>query len=115
MKAKAQRGARRQPTNRPGAAMGKNKVTIEGRIERTRLVEQLESLVASLKAGTVCVRQGDESVRLCPAPIVEFEMEASQKKDKEKLSLKISWKAGEGCGAGIDASFTPEEPGSGAS
>lgn len=73
--------------------MGKNnKVKIDGAMELAQVVTYLEDIVKGLKSGAVHVQLGQDSVLLHPASILSFEMEVSQKKDKEKFSFEMSWK-----------------------
>ncbi len=75
--------------------MGKNKVKIDGTMELSQVISYLEDLVGGLKAGKVHVQLGQESVMLSPGNIVDCEIEVSQKKDKEKMTLELSWKKDE--------------------
>lgn len=70
----------------------KNKVEIEGTMELTQAVAYIEDMLKGLKAGTVHVQFGVDSVLLHPKSVVDFEMEVSQKKDKEKITLEVTWK-----------------------
>ncbi len=70
----------------------KNKIKIEGVMQLTEVIANLEKLVADMKAGVVTLSAGDEAVSLEPSVLVNVEMKASQKKDKEKFALEISWK-----------------------
>ena len=70
----------------------KKKVKTKGTMQRDKVVSQLEDLVESLKNGSLSVTVGEETLTLSPQEIVEFEMEVSAKKDKEKLSIEINWK-----------------------
>lgn len=72
--------------------MTAKEIQFEGTIEHDKAVAYLESLVSSFKKGTVCVQKGEEFVTLKPNGVVHLEVEAEEKGDKEKLSLKLSWK-----------------------
>ena len=69
-----------------------NKLKVEGIMELSQALAYLEQVVASLKQGAIAIEAGEETITLSPENVVEFEMEASQKKDKEKFALEISWK-----------------------
>lgn len=73
----------------------KKKLKIEGMMERTQVAAYLESLVAGLKDGALHIQAGQESAVLTPPTVVDFEFEVASKKDKEKLSIEISWKLGD--------------------
>lgn len=68
------------------------KVEIEGAMDLNQAISYLEDVLNSMKEGVIRVETGDEMVMLRPSQAVDFEMSASQKKDKEKFSFKLSWK-----------------------
>ena len=70
----------------------KNKIRIEGVMQLTEVIANLEKLVTDMKSGVVTLAAGDEALTLAPSVLVNVEMKASQKKDKEKFALEISWK-----------------------
>jgi len=70
----------------------KNKIKIEGVMQLSEVIANLEKLVADMKTGLVTIAAGDESLSLRPSVLVNVDMKASQKKDKEKFALEISWK-----------------------
>ncbi len=74
--------------------MGKEKREVSTKLimDVSEVITYLQDLANSLKAGQVCVQQGNEFVTLKPLDLVKVEIEASQKKDKEKFTLEISWK-----------------------
>lgn len=67
----------------------KIKVKMEGKLDQ--IVNYLDDIVNSLKQGKVVVQQGEEFVSLEPAENVFFEVEAKQKKGKEKISFELEW------------------------
>lgn len=81
----------------------KRKVKIEGSMDRAQVAAHLEDIVKSLSSGALHVRVGEESVLLSPGRVVRFEMEASQKRDKEKLVIEIGWER-----LASDAATSPE-------
>jgi amphi-Trp domain-containing protein len=56
--------------------MGNSNLKIKSTLNRLEVVNHLEQLVASLKAGTVCIRKGEKAVTLTPCDPVTFELEA---------------------------------------
>ena len=70
----------------------RSKIKVEGVMQITEVIANLEKLVADMKAGLVTIAAGDESLTLRPSVLVNVDMKASQKKDKEKYALEISWK-----------------------
>lgn len=81
--------------------MSSTKLTVEETMELSRVITTLEDLLESLRQGSLTMSRGSESVTLLPPGVVEFEMEVSQKKDKSKLTVEISWK-GAGKGAAMN-------------
>lgn len=71
--------------------MSKKEVEFKGTMERGQVIAYLENLVAGLKKGTIWVQKGDDILNLAPAERVKMEVEASEKKDKGKFSLALSW------------------------
>ncbi|WP_052812944.1 amphi-Trp domain-containing protein [Desulfonatronum thioautotrophicum] len=71
--------------------MSKKEVKLKGVMETSQVVTYLEDLVAGLKEGTICVRQGEEFVTLCPDQMVDVEVKATAKKGKEKFEMELSW------------------------
>jgi amphi-Trp domain-containing protein len=74
----------------------KNKIKIEGVMQLSEVIANLEKLTCDMKSGCVTIAAGDESLALSPSTLVNVEMKASQKKDKEKFALEISWKKHKG-------------------
>jgi amphi-Trp domain-containing protein len=70
----------------------KEKIKVEGVMQITEVIANLERLVADMKTGLVTLSAGEESLELRPSVLVNVDMKASRKKDKEKFSLEISWK-----------------------
>jgi amphi-Trp domain-containing protein len=66
------------------------KVKIKGELDE--MIKYLESIVTSLKEGTVVVQKNNSFITLKPQNEVQLEIEAEQKKDKEELSIEMSWK-----------------------
>ena len=52
----------------------------------------LEELAASLRAGKICIESDGEFVSLNPAEVLDLELKAGQKKNKNKLSLVLYWR-----------------------
>ncbi len=59
------------------------------------VISHLESIIASLKEGTVVIQKGNSFISLKPKDQVALEIEAEQKKGKEELSIELSWKSEE--------------------
>ncbi len=82
----------------------KSKVKLDGTLEVGQVVSYLENIASGLKAGLINVQLGGESVSLTPPSVVDLEMEVSQKKDKEKLTIELCWKKGAGQDVNISSS-----------
>ncbi len=72
--------------------MKKKEAKVKSTMELAKAINYLEDIVKSLKAGTVSVINGDETLTMSPEPSVKVTLSASQKSDKESLSLKVSWR-----------------------
>jgi amphi-Trp domain-containing protein len=71
--------------------MDKQKIEMRQEMDVNGAIAYLESFIAELKAGRLVLAQDGESLTLVPAEVIELEIEAKRKKDKEKFSLEISW------------------------
>jgi len=71
--------------------MSKDKLKIDSVMPLDQVISKLEELASSLKNGSMTIQLGQESMQLRPSGVVDFEMKVSRKKDKEKVSLEISW------------------------
>lgn len=72
--------------------MSKSGVSVKGTMDFPSMVAFLEDLVGCFKEKTICIQRGDEFITLKPAENIEMEIEAKQKKGKEKLVLELSWR-----------------------
>ncbi|MGE4296804.1 MAG: amphi-Trp domain-containing protein [Desulfovibrionaceae bacterium] len=90
--------------------MSKNKVKVEGMLDLGRVIEYLESVVASLKAGVLRFESDDQAITLTPPSVVDVEMQASQKKDKEKFSFEITWRHEYAAMRGAAVTISSDEP-----
>jgi amphi-Trp domain-containing protein len=71
--------------------MGKKEVEMKSKMEIEKAIEVIESLLSGLKKGKVFVQHGDKVIEITPEKTVKLEVEAEQKKDKEKISVKMTW------------------------
>ena len=72
--------------------MSSNKICVEETMELAKVITTLEDVLESLRGGSLTVTRGGESVTLTPPGVVNLELEASQKKDKAKLTIELTWK-----------------------
>lgn len=69
----------------------KRSVSFEGTVGVQQVVKYLEGLAAAIKAGTITLENGGESVSLHPSRTVTLSIEAKRKEDRERISLEIGW------------------------
>lgn len=72
--------------------MGKKEIKLETSLPLEQAVDYLAALVSSLRQGRVVVEKGQDYLELTPAALVEVEIEAARKKDKEKFVLELTWR-----------------------
>ncbi len=72
--------------------MSKKAVSVEMETEIAKAADTLSQIASAMKAGTISLQKGDESVVLLPEGLVTVELEAVQKSEKEKIKIEISWK-----------------------
>ena len=70
----------------------KNEVKIKKTMDQAAAMELLGNLKESMNNGTLCIEYESNFVTLKPTEFVKVEIEATQKKDKQKLSIEFSWK-----------------------
>jgi amphi-Trp domain-containing protein len=86
--------------------MSKQSVSLEKTMGLQEAIIYLEELVTSLKVGRIEVIEGEKRVILCPPSILDVEVEAKVKKDKQKFSLELSWKNQSECTGACDDTGT---------
>ncbi|MCB2183016.1 MAG: amphi-Trp domain-containing protein [Desulfobulbaceae bacterium] len=69
----------------------KNKVACKKKVETAELIYFLENILEGMKSRNVLVKCGKESVQMSVPNEVKFEIGAKQKKEKNKISIEISW------------------------
>jgi len=72
--------------------MKKSEVKVKKTIDLYTANALLDDFVKSFREGTVCIENGQEFVTLKPSKQINIEIEAVQKKDKEKLTIELSWR-----------------------
>ena len=72
--------------------MKKHEVTVKCKMETDAVVSLLSDLVNSFREGKVVVQKGDSFITLKPAGPIEMELEATEKKGKQKIEIQLSWK-----------------------
>jgi amphi-Trp domain-containing protein len=69
-----------------------NEVSMKANMGLAQVVEYLETFISSLKQGKVYVEQGDNIIVLSPPDNVDVELEAVEKKGKQKFTLELAWR-----------------------
>ena len=69
----------------------KAEVSFEGTMTLDKVLSYLEEVTASLRAGSLRVEKGVDSVVLTPADVLTLEVKAKVKKDKQSLQLELAW------------------------
>lgn len=91
--------------------METDEIRVKGEMELRRGVDYLQGIIDSLRKGAVCVEHAEESVRLTPPERVWVAVKARRKRDKETISVKISWRAApEPSDADTDLKISSEMP-----
>ncbi|MBF0170677.1 MAG: amphi-Trp domain-containing protein [Nitrospinae bacterium] len=70
----------------------KKRVGVSLTVSLPSAIRAIEDLLASLKAGTVCIIRGDEYVTLKPENEVDLEISGVDKKGKGSLKLELAWR-----------------------
>ena len=70
----------------------KSEIKIKGNMDPDTVVAVLEDLLTSFKDGKICIQKDKEFVTLKPGNDIEVEIEAGHKKNKQKLSVELSWR-----------------------
>lgn len=66
------------------------KVKVNG--QKNEIISYLESMVQSLKEGTVVVQQDEQFITLKPAETLSLKIEGERKGKKDELKIELSWK-----------------------
>ena len=70
--------------------MKKNEVAIKCKLEADAVAAMLLDLANSFKEGKVVIQKGASFVTLRPAGVIEVEIEAVEKKGKQKIEIKLA-------------------------
>ncbi len=71
--------------------MSKKEISFKATVEHQKAAAYLKDLLNGFKNGEFYIQDGNSYVALNPTGTVQLEVETSQKKDREKLSIEISW------------------------
>ncbi len=71
--------------------MGKDKLEMELLLGTEDAARYLEDLAEGIRAGRLVVDRGDRFLRLEPPAALLVKVNAARGKDREKISVKLSW------------------------
>lgn len=72
--------------------MKKNEVNVKCKMETVAVANLLSDMVNSFREGKVVIQKGSSFVTLKPVGQIEVELEAAEKKGKQKIEIHLSWK-----------------------
>jgi len=70
----------------------KKEAKIKASLEVQQVADRLDEVVRSLRGGTVSFVNGDHSLALTPTGPIKLEISATQKSNKEAISVELSWR-----------------------
>jgi amphi-Trp domain-containing protein len=71
--------------------MGKHGISLKGTVDFAAASTLLGDLVKSFGEKTICVQKGADFCTLKPGESISFEIEAERKKNRQKLTIELSW------------------------
>jgi len=72
--------------------MKKNEVSVKCKMEADAVANLLSDMVNSFREGKVVIQKGNSFVALKPVGQIEVELDAAEKKGKQKIEIQLSWK-----------------------
>ena len=70
----------------------KTELEFEAIVPLDEAIEQIESVVAGLRSGTIGLTQGARTISLRPEATVKLQVEGKKKEHKESVSIKLKWR-----------------------
>ncbi len=71
--------------------METNEIRVKKEMERGQAIEYLQAVINSMRQGRVTIEHADETLALTPPAGVTVQVKARRKRDKESVSVKLSW------------------------
>ncbi len=71
--------------------MKKTEVAIKCKLEANAVAAMFSDLANSFKEGKVVIQKGASFVTLRPVGVIEVEIEAVEKKGKQKIEIQLDW------------------------
>ncbi len=90
--------------------MGKREIGYKASMSSEQAFDYLTKLLDGLKSGTCYVQNDDQQVSLRPSDQIEFEIEATEKKDKEAITIEMSWSKPHEFGTVPELKISANEP-----
>ncbi len=80
------------PPTRERDACRKLEIEFASKLHRDEVLIYFESILDGLKKGSLQLKQSGKLLDLAPAEAMDIEVKGSKKADKQKLSIKLSWR-----------------------
>lgn len=90
--------------------MGKQEIEIKTVLGREEAARYLQELSQCLAGGKIVVQRAGEYVELGPQSTLELEIGAVRKKDKEKITLELSWRTEATLERGCELKISADAP-----
>jgi len=72
--------------------MKENKISHRQLIKKEDAIAYLENMTASLKSGKIVIERNGQYVSMATPDLMNMEISAKEKKDKNELSIELSWR-----------------------
>ena len=72
--------------------MKKTEVNVKCKVETEVVANLLSDLAKNFREGKVVIQKGGSFVTLKPVGQIEVELEATEKKGKQRIEIQLSWK-----------------------
>ncbi|MFZ3046185.1 MAG: amphi-Trp domain-containing protein [Desulfatirhabdiaceae bacterium] len=72
--------------------MKKNEISVKCKLEADAIANLLSDMAKSFREGKVVIQKKSSFITLNPAGQIEVEIEAVEKKGKQKIEIELSWK-----------------------
>ena len=72
----------------------KNDFEHESLQDQESVADYLDTIIAGIRSGRLAVSSGDGEIDLRPQGLIRFVVRASERPDRHRISLKLTWKPG---------------------
>ncbi len=72
--------------------MSKQEISQKSGMSLDQAVGYIENVIDGIRRGVLTIEAGDKSVTIHPSRNVDFEIEAARKKDKESVTIELTWR-----------------------